>query len=496
MNDTYLGIDVGTSSMKMVLTDSEKHILGQISEEYEAEQQQNGWSEIDPEIWFQAMKRGMHHIFEGQIPERLKGIGVTGQMHTLIVVGEDGRPVRPAMMWNDTRTKDLLPELKEKIQEFPEGEYLSQTISTGSPAANLYWMKVYEPENLKKVRKFLIGPDYLVYRLTGNQTTDCCEASTSCLYEICNKRWSEEIRNLIGLDQECYPKLRGSVESAGKILSEIAEEFEISKDVEVIVGTGDNPATAISTGCLGLGYPVVSLGTSGVFMMPIDKPESQTKGKKILFSFDDKKFQYLVQGVVQCNGNTFDWWNKNIMELKRFKELTTSIDVNSNAQNDLIFYPHLDGDKTIYADPELRGAFIGLNLTTSQENLFYAVIEGLCFGFRELAEKMHLPLEKYGTVKVVGGGAKSPVWLQTMANVLNIAVEKMEGMIGPAFGIALLAAYKGGSITSLEQISEGNVKIECRHEPDAEAVKACQQKYEKYLRIRSGLQYIKNGVIE
>ena len=203
-----------------------------------------------------------------------------------------------------------------------------------------------------------------------------------------------------------------------------------------------------------------------------------------------------MQGVVQCNGNTFDWWNKNIMELKHFQELTTSIDVNSNARNELIFYPHLDGDKTIYADPELRGAFIGLNLPTSQENLFYAVIEGLCFGFRELAEKMCLPLEKYGTVKVVGGGAKSPVWLQTMANVLNIAVEKMEGMIGPAFGIALLAAYKGGSITSLEQISEGNVKIECRYEPNEEAFKACQKKYQEYLRIRSGLQYIKNGVME
>ena len=304
------------------------------------------------------------------------------------------------------------------------------------------------------------------------------------------------MRNLIGLDQSCYPELRGSAECAGKIFPGIAEELGISEEVEVIVGTGDNPATAISTGCLGLGYPVVSLGTSGVFMMPIDKPESQTKGKKILFSFDDKKFQYLVQGVVQCNGNTFDWWNKNIMELKHFQELTTSIDVNSNARNELIFYPHLDGDKPIYADPELRGAFIGLNLTTSQENLFYAVIEGLCFGFRELAEKMCLPLEKYGTVKVVGGGAKSPVWLQTMANVLNIAVEKMEGMIGPAFGIALLAAYKGGSITSLEQISEGNVKIECRYEPNEEAFKACQKKYQEYLRIRSGLQYIKNGVME
>lgn len=187
MNDTYLGIDLGTSSMKMVLTDSEKHILGQISEDYEAVQSQNGWSEIDPEIWFQAMRRGMHNIFEDQDPKNLKGIGVTGQMHTLIVMGEDGKPVRPAMMWNDTRTKELLPELKKKILEFPEGEYLSQTISTGSPAANLYWLKVYEPENLKKVKKFLIGPDYLVYRLTGAETTDYCEASTSCLYEICNK---------------------------------------------------------------------------------------------------------------------------------------------------------------------------------------------------------------------------------------------------------------------------------------------------------------------
>ena len=132
MNDTYLGIDLGTSSMKMVLTDSEKHILGQISEEYEAVQSQNGWSEIDPEIWFQAMRRGMHNIFEDQDPKNLKGIGVTGQMHTLIVMGEDGKPVRPAMMWNDTRTKELLPELKKKILEFPEGEYLSQTIPSSS----------------------------------------------------------------------------------------------------------------------------------------------------------------------------------------------------------------------------------------------------------------------------------------------------------------------------------------------------------------------------
>lgn len=493
MEHMFLGIDLGTSAMKMVLTDEHKNVLGQITEEYQAVQQEGGLCEIDPEIWFQSMQNGIHRILSGKDRALVKGIGVTGQMHTLIVLKEDGTPVRPAMMWNDTRTKELLPELKEKIREFPEGEYLSRTVSTGSPAANLYWMKKFEPELLKETKKFLIGPDYLVFRLTGSQVTDYCEASTSCLYQICEKKWSGEIMELIGLRPEVYPEIRGSAQSAGRLLPEIAEEFGLGQTVDVIVGTGDNPATAISTGCLGLGYPVVSLGTSGVFMMPIEKPEKQTKGKKILFSFDNREYSYLVQGVVQCNGNTFDWWNRNIMEMRNFKELTTSLDVRKAAQGELLFYPHLEGDKTIYADPDLRGAFIGLGLETTAEDMFYAVVEGLCFGFRELAEKMCFPLEEFGSVKVVGGGAKSPVWMQTLANVLNIRIEKMEGMIGPAFGIALLAAYNGGCISSLEQISEGNVKIECCYEPDPEAVPFSEKKYRKYLRMRSGMQYIENG---
>ena len=283
---------------------------------------------------------------EGQDTSALAGIGVTGQMHTLIVLGEDGKAVRPAMMWNDTRTKIILPELKNKIRKFPEGEYLSKTISTGSPAANLYWMKKYEPENLEKIKKFLIGPDYLVFCLTGNTVTDYCEASTSCLYRIDKKEWSEEIRQLIGLEKNTYPEIKGSARKAGKILPEIAEEFQFSSDVEVIVGTGDNPATAISTGCLGLGYPVISLGTSGIFMMPIEKSESQTRGKKILFSFDDKKYSFLVQGAVQCNGNTFDWWNRDIMEMRNFHKMTTELDVSKMAENELMFYPHLNGEKT------------------------------------------------------------------------------------------------------------------------------------------------------
>ena len=194
MEQLFLGIDLGTSAMKLVLMDGQKNVLAQITEKYQTAQPDKGWIEIDPEIWFGCMRAAMEKILSGCDRTKLRGIGITGQMHTLVVLDGNGRPVRPAIMWNDIRTKELIPELKKRMETFDEGEYLSKTISTGSPAANLYWMKKNEPENFKKIRKFLIGPDYLVYRLTGVYGTDYCEASTSCLYQIHKKQWSQEMR--------------------------------------------------------------------------------------------------------------------------------------------------------------------------------------------------------------------------------------------------------------------------------------------------------------
>lgn len=489
---TFLGIDLGTSAMKLVLIDGNKNVLAQITEEYQAAQPERGYSEIDPEIWYDCMMNAMERIFEKCDRSLIRGIGVTGQMHTLAVLDGKGKSVRPALMWNDIRTKDLIPELKERIRDFPEGEYLARTISTGSPAANLYWLKENEPENFKKIKKFLIGPDYLVYRLTGHYGTDYCEASTSCLYQIRARKWSPEMRELIGLEEEMYPEVRGSVLAAGTLTEEFAKRFSLSRQIDVLTGTGDNPATAISTGCLGRGYPVISLGTSGVFMMPVAKIRDNAKGKMILFSFDDKSYSYLIQGAVQSNGSTFDWWVRGIMEAD-YSEVDRLVDVEKSSRSGVIFYPHLMGEKTLYADPNIRGSFIGLSTETDRSDMLYAVIEGLCFSFRELAEKMRLPLCRFGSVKVVGGGARSRVWMQTLANVLNIRIEQMDGMIGPAFGIALLAAYHCGCFDSLEQISEGTVKIQNCFEPQPEAAAVCNGQYGKYLRIQKGLQYITEG---
>lgn len=493
---TFLGIDLGTSAIKFVLIDGQKNVLAQISEEYETAQPEKGFNEIDPKVWFNCMINGMERILKDCDKSLLMGIGVTGQMHTLIALDQEGKAVRPAMMWNDMRTSDLIPKLRKQIAEFPEGDYLAKTISTGSPAANLYWIKLNEPEKFKQIRKFLIGPDYLVFCLTGVYGTDYCEASTSCLYQIVKKKWSPEIRELIGLGEETYPQVRGSALAAGTLTKEIAERLSLSQNIFVLTGTGDNLATAISTGCLGRGYPVISLGTSGVFMMPVQEIKEEAKGKMILFSFDDKSYSYLLQGAVQSNGSTFDWWLRGIMGEEDFARVDKLVNMNRSLGSEVLFYPHLMGDKTLYSDPGIRGAFIGLSTETDRSDMLYAVIEGLCFSFRELAEKMCLPLWQFGSVKVVGGGARSRVWLQTLANVLNIPIEQMDGMIGPAFGIALLSAYHYGCFDSLEQISEGTVRVKKIFTPQPEAAKACERKYQKYLRIQKGLQYIDGENVE
>lgn len=493
MNSTYLGIDLGTSAVKMVLIDERKRVIGQSSREYEISHPFAGWSEIDPQVWFDCMMEGLKEVLEGQEPETVRTIGITGQMHTLVLLDEKGGPVCPAIMWNDKRTKDLIPELKERMSAFPEGEYLSGIVSTGSPAANLCWLGRERPEELRRCRHFLIGPDYLVYRLTGKAGTDYCEASTSSLYQIEARRWSEEVRELLGIPEEIYPPIHGSAQPVGTVLPQIAGMLGLGREVQVIAGTGDNPAAALSTGCLGQGYPVLSLGTSGVLMAPVHSLEETAKGKVILYSSDAGQFSYLVQGVVQSNGDSVSWWARKILGRSDYGELTGELEPGEAAASSLLFYPHLSGDKTIYADAELRGSFIGLSTDTTAEEMSYAVMEGLCFAFRELGEAMRLPIARCGGLKVVGGGAKNPLWMQTLANILEVRIEKMEGMIGPAFGIALLAwGMKDGRV-SLQELAQDCLRVEKNFEPQPELVPVYREKYEKYLRIHDAVKYIENG---
>lgn len=352
-------------------------------------------------------------------------------------------------------------------------------------------MKKEEPESFAAVDKFLIGPDYLVYRLTGKYTTDYCEASTSCLFNIKRRCWSKDVQKFLGLPEHIYPSLGASSEIAGQITEKAAKELGLPKNVFVLYGTGDNPATAISTGCLGKGYPVISLGTSGVLMMPVSSLKQGAKGKRILLALEKNVFQYLVQGAVQSTGNTLDWWIKNICQEKDYSSLEDLNLKGRPTEDAVLFYPHLMGEKTIYGASALRGAFFGLSMESSRETMLYAVVEGLCMGFRELAEKMQIPLDKFDSIKAVGGGACNDAWLQILANVLHKKVERLEGMVGPGYGIALLAAFRGGCIGRIEDISNDMTSVQKRFIPENSSERAIDARYKKYCRIYNAMQYLK-----
>lgn len=486
----FIGIDLGTSSIKLILIDHTGTVIKEASQDYRLIQPAQGWKEIRPETWWEAAEISMKALLEGIDAGQVEGIGITGQMHTIIMLDEHGDSIRPALMWNDIRTKELLPDLKKQMEQ-TDVSYINKFISTGSPAANLLWFKENEPELFTKLAHFLIGPDYLVYRFTGSFGTDFCEASTSSLYDLEKHEWSPAVRRIIGLPESVYPKVRGSAEIIGEILPEAASQFGLNPKAKVIAGTGDNPAAAIPTGCLGSGYPVFSLGTSGVLMFPRKAPDFEAKGKNILFSFDGKRCYTLVQGVIQSCGSGYNWWNRDILH-QDFNVADKGINIDKLGESPLIFYPHLVGDKNIYADPDLRGAFLGLSTDTTRSDMTQAVMEGIALALKQLMDEMHLKKEDIAQLKAIGGGSKSRVWMQILADVLDSPVEQLDGNTGAGYGMALLAAYSCGAITSLDDIANRSVSVKERFLPRPYNAELYKKKYRQYLRIHDAVKKIFN----
>ncbi len=494
MKHLFIGIDIGTSSAKLVLIDEAGFVINQAGADYQVDQPQTEWSEINPDIWFCTVMDCMKRLLAGAERDKVAGIGVTGQMHTVAFIDEHGESVRPALMWTDKRTKEYIPHLKEQINRHAEISYIANIISTGSPAANLYWLRENEPEHFRRLHKFLIGPDFIVFRLTGVYGTEYCEASTSSLFDLQNKRWSESMRQIIGLPESVYPKVKGSAEIAGKLRHQVALELGLREDVNVIAGTGDNPAAAITTGCLVHGYPVISLGTSGVLMLSREQLNFDAKGKNILFSLDGNTFFCLVQGTVQSTGSSLMWWMRDMLQEDDMSEVDTHIDIETAGRSPVIFYPHIQGDKTLYADPNLSGAFIGLRAETTRWDMAFAVMEGICFGFRELADNMRFSWDRHDSIRVAGGGSKSDVWMQTMADVLNIPIDQLDGTISASYGMALLAAYSCGSVKDIGEASDKVMSVRRRFIPRPQFRDSYDRKFTQYLRIHDALVGIKGEV--
>lgn len=485
----FLGIDIGTSSVKMLLVDDTIEIVDSVKLDCEISQPKAGWREVEPKRWLDLVMQGFKILLSKHDPKTIQAIGITGQMHTTVFLDREGNSIRPAILWDDIRSRELVDRLKTDLKGKEDCVGICKILSTGTSTANLLWLKENEPHHFKQISKFLISPDYIVYKLTGNCTMDYCGASTSCLYDIYSRAWSHTMRALLELKEDFYPIINPACQCAGKILKKWAEELGISEDVMVITGTGDNLTTAVNTGCIGKGNTAISLGTSGIIMAERKQIDSDAKGKPILFSLFGTEFSYLLQGAIQSNGTAYDWWMKDILGYADHRRINEAFHCAERKPN-LLFYPHLIGEKTIHADPMVKGAFIGLSLDITKEDMMLAVIEGLCFGYKELAEKMQIALDQNKGLFVVGGGSNSDIWVQTLANIMNVKVLQTTDRVSPAYGIALLSMLANGQKNVLEKMHSRLLAESKTYYPDKELTEFYQSKYEKYVKIYAALNEV------
>lgn len=475
----FIGIDLGTSAVKLLLMDQDGVIKKSVSRDYPIIFPRTGWSEQNPEDWYEQTKDGLKELLSDIDKDEVAGIGFGGQMHGLVVLDQEDKVIRPTILWNDNRTAAETEYLNQEIGKDKLSEYTANIAFAGFTAPKILWMRKHEPENFNRISKIMLPKDYIAYRLTGVHCTDPSDASGTLLYDVKNKCWSKEMIEICGVDEEQLPTVYESFEVVGTIKEEVAEELGLSKDVKVVAGAGDNAAAAVGTGTVGEGKCNVSLGTSGTIF--ISSRSFGVDKNNALHSFAHADGNYHLMGVVLSAASCNKWWMEDILKTTDFAGEQKNI--KNLGKNQVYFLPYLMGERSPHNDPNARGTFIGMTMDTSREDMTQAMMEGVAFGIKdsyEIAKSLGIKVER---TKMCGGGAKSPLWRRILANVLNLKVDILEAEEGPALGGAMLAAVGCGVYSSVEEIAQKLVKVKETVEPDPEIVDLYNQRYEIFKSI-------------
>ena len=484
----FAGIDIGTSSLKVLVVDEWMHKVYESSVSYKADIPRAGWMQVDSDIWVDAAFNALSKAKESIGPDYVAGIGLTGQMHTTVMLDESFHPVYPAIMWNDCRTSYMIPYLRDQLACQEETRLIARVISNGCPATNLLWMREHEPEAFSRIRHIMAPKDYLALRLTGSLSTDLCDASTSSLFDVRTRSWSDAMFELTGISE----KVMSPIHPASKVIGTLAKEARNRMNLEgnpvVVAGTGDNPATAIALGVQRDGLPVISLGTSGVLMYMTDMDDLDGLGKHVLFDEGSGSPVCLVQGTVQMAGGSLAWWAKQILKSDNLPEEQKNIIHEALGNNRVLFYPHLAGEKTLFSDATLRGAFVGMGPDTTRADMTQAVLEGTCFAFRQLADGLfNSPIPSNYIVS--GGGANSSLWVAMLANILHASTYVSRKSVSPGLGACILARHGVlGIMNDSHYTVDTNMLVKTEPDPCVSAL--YDKQYEKYLRIHDAIKLV------
>ena len=475
----YIGVDLGTSAVKLLLMDEKGNIKKIVSKEYKLYFPHPGWSEQKPEDWFKQVIIGIKELISDCNKESVAGISFGGQMHGLVLLDDKDNVIRPAILWNDGRTKEETDYLNNVIGKDKLSEYTSNIAFTGFTAPKILWVRKNEPDNFKKINKIMLPKDYLVYRLSGVFSTDYSDASGMLLLDVKNKRWSKEMLDICGITEKKLPKLYESYEVVGNLKSDIAKELGLTEKVKIIAGAGDNAAAAIGTGTVGDGSCNISLGTSGTIFIASKK--FGVDENNALHSFAHADGNYHLMGCMLSAASCNKWWSEEILKTNNYSEEQKAI--TKLGENNVYFLPYLMGERSPHNDPMARAMFMGMSMDTTREDMTQAVLEGVAYALRdslEVARSLGIKIER---TKICGGGAKSPLWKKMIANILNLKVDIIESEEGPALGAAILAAVGCGEYANVEEAVNKLINVVETIEPEYELVEKYDKGYEKFRRI-------------
>ena len=475
----YIGVDLGTSAVKLLMMDESGNIQKIVSKEYPLYFPHPGWSEQNPQDWFTQSMEGIKELTSECDKSQVAGISFGGQMHGLVVLDKDDQVIRPAILWNDGRTAKETVYLNQDIGKDKLSEYTANIAFAGFTAPKILWMREHEPENYAKIAKIMLPKDYLAYRLSGTFCTDMSDASGMLLMDVKNRCWSKEMLDICGLEQEQLPKLYESYEVVGTLKPEVAKELGISENVKVIAGAGDNAAAAVGTGTVGDGRCNISLGTSGTIFISSEK--FGVDEHNALHSFAHADGHYHLMGCMLSAASCNKWWNEEILGTSDYVKEQAAI--KKLGENRVFYLPYLMGERSPHNNPNARAMFLGMSMDTTRADMTQAVLEGVAFGLRdslEVARSLGICIDR---TKICGGGAKSPLWRKIIANVMNLKVDVIESEEGPALGGAMLAAVGCGEYPDVETIAKKIVKVVDTIEPETELVAKYEERYQKFRTI-------------
>ena len=481
----YIGVDLGTSALKLVMMDSRGELVKSVSKEYPLYFPNSGWSEQNPTDWFLAVKEGLKEISEGAA-EKIAGISFGGQMHGLVILDKDDNVLRPAILWNDNRSTKETDYLNNVIGKEKLSELTANIAFAGFTAPKILWVKNNEPEIFEKISKIMLPKDYISYMLSGSFCTDYSDASGMLLLDVKNKKWSQEMIKICSISEDMLPKLYESYEVVGDIKPELAKELGLNDDIKIIAGAGDNAAAAIGTATVGEGACNISLGTSGTIF--ISSKNFGVDKYNALHSFDHADGYYHLMGCMLSAASCNKWWMEDILKTEDFAGEQQDID--NLGENKVFFLPYLMGERSPHNDPFARGSFIGMSMDTRREDMTLAILEGVTFALRdslEVARSLGIEIKK---TMICGGGAKSPLWKKLVANIMNVEVEVPVSEEGPGFGAAILAAVGCGEYDNVEAATKAIIKIKEKIKPEEELVLKYEERYQKFKKIYPALKGI------